>query len=555
MRQSEDERPVWADRAPEPENGRAFFVGRSTVLNIADEQQGVSQAMDDSIRQISKATGADIGDHSNNAVEQNKSSRQIDTGGSVVGLRQEAMYCQRGYLHNEVSPEFRRFQYYILISVPQTELTRLENKTRNQAATTLDSLLAEAQTFVHAGSLIKAREILKSTVGLYPNAPTAWTALADVEEKLSDWDGAFSAWDSLRQLAVDSSTKSFAQASLNRVNDERVIVRITQAEQKAQAEQFSDALDTLTEASNLKPSARVFERLQNRYFNFFGLWFELKIKAAMTSHKWKTLAVANFTGGSGVESLSVRDRIYSVLSRSSESKPNILFLSESAIAYLRQGRFDMLPEKEQRQIEQTKADAVVFGVIGRQIDIYLFDISHQQTQPLLSVNSLGSVPAFPSNVEAWLRLPAKSSTSRGLRVEIWTDKTSYPIGNEVEFHLRSNRDCYMTLLDLQTSGGLYVLFPNSFQRGNFVQANRIYTIPSLEAPFSINASSPTGIEGVKAIAATKPIALEDLISASGFVVARTPIMQESIVNGVLSAVKNLSADEWDVAEWTFEISK
>jgi len=558
-------RPVWADRAPEPEHGRAFFVGHSPVMEIADEQQGVSTAIDDALYQIAKATGAKIkgraliGSNTSSGAEPAGSHPeiqvQIEVGGTIAGLRQEALYCQRGYLHNEATKTNRRLQYYVLVSVPETELARLENEARNAAGKSLDNLLAEANAAVHAGAFAKGRDILKSAVSLYPTATTAWTALADVQERLQDWDGAFSAWNSLRRLAGDANTRSFAQEALNRVKDERVIVRLTQAEQTAQSGQYADALNALTEAANLKPSAHVFDRVRNRYFEFLGRWFEVEIKTAMTSHKWTTLAVANFAGGSEVEGISIRDRIYSALSSISGTKPKILFLSESAIASLRQGRFDMLPEKEQREIEQTKADAIVFGAIGRQIDSYLFDVSHQQTQPLLSVNPLGSVPGFPGNAEAWFRLPAKNSTSRGLRVEIWTDKSSYTVGNEVEFRLRSNRDCYVTLLDLQTSGGLYVLFPNSFQRENFVQANRIYTIPSPDAPFSINASGPTGVEGVKAIAAIKPLPLATLAGSQTFVAARTPSLQEELCEQIQSAVKGVGDNDWDIAEWTFEISK
>ena len=550
---TEAERPVWANRAPASENGLTFFVGRSSVLNVADEQQGVYQAIDDAIIQIAKATGAKITGHTLNGVEPIAGRVQIDAGSNLIGLRQEASYCQRGYLHNDERAEFRRFQYYILASIPDTELARLENQSRNVVGKSLDYLLAEANKEVTIGALTKSRDILKSAVALYPNAPTAWTALADVQEKLLDWDGAFSAWDSLRQLALDSNTRDFAKSALIRVNDERVVVRMTSAEKKAQAGQFSEAVNMLTEAANLKPSAGVLGRLRNRYFEFIDSWFEVKIRAMMISHQWQTLAIVNFSGGSKGEGIIMRDRIYSAISSNGGAKIKILFLSEKAIISLQQGQFNMLPKNEQMVIEQAKADAILFGTIGGQIDSYLLDVSHQQTLPLLSANQLGAVPCLPNNSETWLRLPAKNSTSRGLRVEIWTDKSSYHVGSEVEFYLRSNQDCYVTLLDLQTSSGLYVLFPNSFQKINFIQANKIYTIPSPEAPFLINARGPSGVEGVKAIASIKSLSLKGLTDGSIFITARTPDLKQEIISGVLSAVKGLTDDEWDVADWTFEI--
>jgi hypothetical protein len=173
---------------------------------------------------------------------------------------------------------------------------------------------------------------------------------------------------------------------------------------------------------------------------------------------------------------------------------------------------------------------------------------------LLTVQPLSAIPGFPSNVEAWTRLPGKNSTSRGLRVEVWTERVSYGVDAEVTFHVRSNRDCYVSLLDLQTSGGVYVLFPNAFQKENRVLANQVYSIPGSEAPFSINASGPTGVEGVKAIASIRPLTVETLTGGGAFASAGTPELQIRLCEQIQSAIKDLDENEWDVGEWTFEVT-
>jgi hypothetical protein len=138
-------------------------------------------------------------------------------------------------------------------------------------------------------------------------------------------------------------------------------------------------------------------------------------------------------------------------------------------------------------------------------------------------------------------------------VEVWTEKSSYCIDEEVVFHVRSNRDCYVTLFDLQTSGGLYVLFPNAFQKENYVAANRIYSIPAPQASFSINVTGPTGIEGVKAIATAKQLILHKQIGDETFIIARTTEHQTELCKNVQSVLGALNVDDWDIAEWTFEI--
>lgn len=275
----------------------------------------------------------------------------------------------------------------------------------------------------------------------------------------------------------------------------------------------------------------------------------------MKANAWKTVAVANFGGGSEVEGYSIRDRICSALVSDGASEPKLVFVSDPGIACLQKSRFDSLAEEDRKEIERSGADAIVFGTIGSQVQGYIFDTRRRQTQPVLAVQPISAIPGFPSNADGWARLPSKRSTSRGLRVEVWTEQARYEIGSEVTFYLRSNHDCYVMLLDLQTSGGLYVLFPNSYQEENFVRGGRIYTIPSSQHPFSINAGGPTGVEGVKAVAATRPLLLDNLAAAPIFVAARTASLQEELCTGILSAVKGLSDDEWDVGEWTFEIVK
>ncbi len=397
--------------------------------------------------------------------------------------------------------------------------------------------------------------MLRSAVSLHPNATEAWTAFADVQEKLGDWDGAYSAWNSLRKLARDSKARDFAEASLRRVNDERVIAKLNQAEAAAAAGDYATALNLLLDSASLKPSDRTFDRARSRYFQLLGAWFGQEVRAGMKANGWKSVAVANFGGGSEIESYSIRDRICSALATDGKSKPEVVFLSDPGIATLQKGQFDSLPEQDRREMARSGADAIVFGTIGAQMQGYIYDARRRQTQPVLTVQPISAIPGFPSNADGWARLPSKSSTSRGLRVEVWTEKARYGIGSEVTFYLRSNRDCYVMLLDLQSSGGLYVLFPNSYQQENFVRGGRIYTIPNPQAPFSINASGPSGVEGVKAIAATKPLSLANLAAARTFVVARTAALQEELCGGILSTVKALSEDEWDVAEWTFEIAR
>jgi len=92
---------------------------------------------------------------------------------------------------------------------------------------------------------------------------------------------------------------------------------------------------------------------------------------------------------------------------------------------------------------------------------------------------------------------------------------NYHIGDKVNLYFKSEKDCYLTLLNYGTSGKLTVLFPNSLFKDNFIKANTIYAIPGHDYPFDYIISGPKGIERIKAIAATEKLDLIKLIYRKG----------------------------------------
>lgn len=92
-------------------------------------------------------------------------------------------------------------------------------------------------------------------------------------------------------------------------------------------------------------------------------------------------------------------------------------------------------------------------------------------------------------------------------IEIWTEKKSYHVGEEICFCFRSDQDCYLTLIDYETNGNVKILFPNRYYQNNFIKAGKTHVIPGSEYGFKLNIEPPAGVEKVKAIATTKPFPL------------------------------------------------
>lgn len=97
----------------------------------------------------------------------------------------------------------------------------------------------------------------------------------------------------------------------------------------------------------------------------------------------------------------------------------------------------------------------------------------------------------------------------GFKIELWTDRKddTYKVGDEVVFYFRTNRDCYLTLLNVTTTGKVHILFPNKYQKDNLVKAGKVYRFPPEDAKYVFRLTGPAGIELVKAIATIDEVTL------------------------------------------------
>ncbi len=89
-----------------------------------------------------------------------------------------------------------------------------------------------------------------------------------------------------------------------------------------------------------------------------------------------------------------------------------------------------------------------------------------------------------------------------LRISVWADHedSTYRIGEKAVFFFKTNVDAYVTLLNIGTSGTITVLFPNSWDKKNFVQGGKVYRLPPKSADYRFDMTGPPGTEVLKAIA-------------------------------------------------------
>ncbi len=115
------------------------------------------------------------------------------------------------------------------------------------------------------------------------------------------------------------------------------------------------------------------------------------------------------------------------------------------------------------------------------------------------------VNQFPPHVREALELRNRPSD---FYVNVWTnrgDGGTYYYGEDLTIFFQADRDCFVTLLDIDSTGKVTRLFPNAQSRSNRIQAGRVYRFPGPGSTFRYEIVPPAGIEVIKAIATTRPL--------------------------------------------------
>ena len=114
--------------------------------------------------------------------------------------------------------------------------------------------------------------------------------------------------------------------------------------------------------------------------------------------------------------------------------------------------------------------------------------------------------------------PQKASTPNvggALAVVAWVDRpdSTYALGETVRMFVRTNKDAYVTVLNVDVNGETTVLFPNRFQKANFVRANQSLEVAG-RSQSRVVVTGSVGTELLKAIASTERAPLLDAVALS-----------------------------------------
>jgi hypothetical protein len=91
-----------------------------------------------------------------------------------------------------------------------------------------------------------------------------------------------------------------------------------------------------------------------------------------------------------------------------------------------------------------------------------------------------------------------------LTVSVWTDKSTYSIGETLRVFFTVSQPAYVYLYDLQPDGVVRLVFPNAYSQANYVSQGT-HSLP--DAAYQFTVTPPTGTEKLQIFASLSPLAL------------------------------------------------
>lgn len=117
-----------------------------------------------------------------------------------------------------------------------------------------------------------------------------------------------------------------------------------------------------------------------------------------------------------------------------------------------------------------------------------------------------SATVYAYTLEELVKLSSQIQNERpGINLELAGNKADYQVGENVGFEFKADKDCYLVLIDIGTSGRAIILFPNKWHPDNKIEKDKTYMIPPKGSKIAYKVQGPTGMERIKAIASVDPV--------------------------------------------------
>ncbi len=120
---------------------------------------------------------------------------------------------------------------------------------------------------------------------------------------------------------------------------------------------------------------------------------------------------------------------------------------------------------------------------------------------LVALSAMAGVVSAEPKAKILIK-PEKSE----LDVEVWTDRGKYDaeyfVGEYVRIYFRATQNAYINIYSIMPDGRAELVYPNSYERNNYVRAGETVSIPSRD--YRLRVVGPTGTEIIQVVATRSP---------------------------------------------------
>lgn len=120
------------------------------------------------------------------------------------------------------------------------------------------------------------------------------------------------------------------------------------------------------------------------------------------------------------------------------------------------------------------------------------------------------------------------------------------IGQSVKFKFRANKSGYVTIVDIQPTGEVVILFPNQFNMNNYITADTVYSIPSETDGFELTVTEPAGEDTITLFFTEKKVDWLDMkkLQGEGFQSVE-PAERFAVTRGFSVTATQLNTKQWE----------
>ncbi len=148
--------------------------------------------------------------------------------------------------------------------------------------------------------------------------------------------------------------------------------------------------------------------------------------------------------------------------------------------------------------------------------------------------------------------PAITVAKAGDALDLQADKADYALGDKPVFTVRSNKDCHLTLINVDPRGEAVVIFPNRFQQDNAIKADTAFNFPNADSAFDFKFTSK-GTETVIAICDEAGTALAE-VTHDYAAQALTELGKGSVATRKIDVVKRKVEAGQDIARTAVKLN-